>query len=122
MDDLISRRDAIDAIVNTVSRVGMHDNSAVARYGATFRQHEIIDIIETLPSAQQWIPVTERLPESGQSVLIAENDTDPDWYAAIGQYKYGRWEWRDDMHTALPPKVIAWMPLPTPFREGGEAD
>ena len=52
MSDLIDRQAAIDAIVNTVSRVGLHDNSEVARYGATFRQHEIIDIIETLPSAQ----------------------------------------------------------------------
>ena len=52
MSDLISRQAAIDAIVNTVSRIGLHDNSEVARYGATFRQHEIIDIIESLPSAQ----------------------------------------------------------------------
>lgn len=51
-DDLISRQTEIDAIVNTVSEIGLHDNSEVARYGATFRQHEIIDIIEGIPSAQ----------------------------------------------------------------------
>ena len=50
--DTISKRAAIDAIVNTVSEIGLHDNSEVARYGATFRQHEIIDIIEGVPSAQ----------------------------------------------------------------------
>lgn len=54
-DDLISRRKAIDAIVNTVSEIGLHDNSEVARYGATFRQHEIINIIEGMPSAQPEI-------------------------------------------------------------------
>lgn len=47
----IERQAAIDAIVNTVSEIGLHDNSEVARYGATFRQHEIIDIIEGMPSA-----------------------------------------------------------------------
>ena len=52
MTDLISRQAAIDALVNTVSEIGLHDNSEVARYGATFRQHEIKDIIEKLPSAQ----------------------------------------------------------------------
>ena len=52
MDDTIYRQAAIDAIVNTVSEIGLHDNSEVARYGATFRQHEIIDIIEGMPSAQ----------------------------------------------------------------------
>jgi hypothetical protein len=51
----ISRQAAIDAIVNSVSEIGLHDNSEVARYGATFRQHEIIDIIEGLPSAQPEI-------------------------------------------------------------------
>lgn len=49
--DLISRADAIEAIVNTVSSVGLHDNSETARYGATYRQHEIIDILNALPSA-----------------------------------------------------------------------
>lgn len=52
MNDLISRQAAVEAIVNTVSRIGLHDNSEVARYGATFRQHEIIDIVENLPSAE----------------------------------------------------------------------
>lgn len=51
-DDTISRKAAIEAIVNTVSEIGLHDNSEVARYGATFMQHEIIDIIEGMPSAQ----------------------------------------------------------------------
>lgn len=50
--DSISRLTTIDAIVNTVSKVGDHDNSEAARYGATFRQHEIIDIIQTLPTVQ----------------------------------------------------------------------
>ena len=53
--DVISRQKAIDAIVNKVSGIGLHDNSEVARYGATFRQHEIIDIIESLPSVQTEI-------------------------------------------------------------------
>ena len=56
--DLINRQDAIDAIVNKVSHIGLHNNSEVARYGATFRQHEIIDIIKSLPSEErkkgQW--------------------------------------------------------------------
>ena len=50
--DLIDRQAAIDAVVNTVSEIGLHDNSEVARYGATFRQHEILDIIEGIPSVQ----------------------------------------------------------------------
>ena len=114
MDDLISKA----SVCEILSDIYPTDGELVVPVADV---HKAYDAVLGLPSAQRWISVTERLPESGQSVLIAENDTDPDWYAAIGQYKYGRWEWRDDMHTALPPKVIAWMPLPTPFREGGEA-
>lgn len=51
-NSLIKRQDAIYAIVNTVSDVGLHDNSETARYGATYRQQEILTILESLPSAQ----------------------------------------------------------------------
>lgn len=71
MDDTISRQAAIDAIVNTVSRIGLHDNSEVARYGATFRQHEIIDIIESLPSAQ---------PETAKRIVGKSKDGMTLWY------------------------------------------
>ena len=53
MDDLINRKNAIEAIVNTISDLGNHDNSEVARFGAAFRQLEIIGILQALPSAQK---------------------------------------------------------------------
>lgn len=52
MNDLISRKNAIEAIVNTISDVGNHDNSEVARFGSAFRQLEIIGILQALPSAE----------------------------------------------------------------------
>ena len=83
-----------------------------------------------LPSAQRWIPVTERLPEEDREVLISyrykkgEGDTS---HINIGITTYGT------MYTGLtkikdcrPPfeyfhlnyEVIAWMPLPEPYKEG----
>lgn len=67
MNDLISRERAIEAIVNTVSDVGNRDNSETAsqRYGAAFRQLEIIDILQALPSAEpvqkkgKWVNANE---------------------------------------------------------------
>lgn len=52
MSDLISRKNAIEAIVNIISDLGNHDNSEVARFGAAFRQLEIIGILQALPSAE----------------------------------------------------------------------
>ena len=119
MDDYISRQAAIDAIVNTVSEIGLHDNSEVARYGATFRQHEIIDIIEGVPSAQpepKWIPWNSgKLPEESGTYTVTAYDgaTKRVTYAKY-QKRLKRWEltgarayWR----------VLAWMPLPEPYAE-----
>ncbi len=52
MSDLISRSDAIKAIVNTGSEVAYHDTSGSVLFGSAFRQKEIIDIINALPSAE----------------------------------------------------------------------
>lgn len=135
--DLISRQDAIDAIENNVSRIGLHDNSEVARYGATFRQHEIIDIIESLPSAQperkkgEWIPCSERLPEYNVSVLTWDGYAfciekripyirDDDGFPIEGDYWVG--DEYDDLESDYYPNLrdgacIAWMPLPKPYKE-----
>lgn len=51
-NDLISREAAIDAIVNTPTDVYSHDRIVSVLDGAAFRQNEIIDIINALPSAQ----------------------------------------------------------------------
>lgn len=79
-----------------------------------------------------WIPVTERLPEEDTEVLISyrykegEGDTD---HVNIDITSYGTTcfggreihtlkEWRqpfDYFHANY--EVIAWMPLPTPYRE-----
>ena len=80
----------------------------------------------------RWIPVMERLPEEDTEVLISyrykegEGDTD---HVNIDITSYGTVcfggreihtlkEWRqpfDYFHANY--EVIAWMPLPTPYRE-----
>ena len=72
---------------------------------------------------RRWIPVTDRLPESGKYVLMSfENFTLP----AIGQYEVndegdGAWYLGDndegDTCCSVGLFVNAWMPLPEPYRE-----
>ena len=53
MNDLISRRAAIDAIVNRPSEIQNEDIPLISQYdGAAFRQIEILGILEALPSAE----------------------------------------------------------------------
>ena len=78
--------------------------------------------LKKLPSAEaEWIPVSERLPEKKRSVLIttSEDFVGEACYWATTEnhviWKGYRWEatyWDDE--------VIAWMPLPKPYREDGK--
>lgn len=107
MTDLISRQAAIDAI----DRLDIPEDTCL---------FEILSHIEleiaTLPSAQPeqwWIPVNERLPKQGQEVIcqcrariikVLKLDADGDWY-------------QDASHCYMRGFVIAWMPLPEPYKE-----
>lgn len=133
MDDLISRRAAIDA----VGFYSLHSGDKLL-----FADKPLRD----LPSAQpepKWIPCSERLPEELQEVNITWVNTNPEsYYESIkgkpftgsAVYYKGRWNWyssvcrdylaeygfspNDEVDDAI--KVIAWMPLPKPWR--GEAN
>ena len=61
MDDLIRRQDAIDAIKNC---------STPYVPSVTNDFYVAVKAVENVPSADRWIPVTERLPEPDVNVLI----------------------------------------------------
>lgn len=63
-----------------------------------------------------WIPVTERLPEEREVVLITNDKGN----VRYGQFRGTRgkyWHWKGNTLE----EVIAWMPLPEPYREDGES-
>lgn len=124
MSDLISREMAIDALRNKAP-----DKESV---------DDLIAIIKELPSVMQksetvtefadrcrecgarygkllrkWIPVSERLPKDGQSVLFCDIDDD----IMLGYHVKGR----PDTHFSQDgtfediKNVRAWMPLPKPY-------
>lgn len=96
MDELISRQAAIDALCS------------LNEYNA-----RSVKAIKGLPSAQseqKWIPCGERLPEYGEAVLtqLGNDDMEVNW---IIDDEEGEW---------FSAGVVAWMPLPEPYKE--EAD
>ena len=83
---------------------------------------------------QQWIPVTERLPEEdlftgggkqfSNSVLMTVYDkNDEDTIVDYGHTTDGEWysDTADEFIESIADwKVIAWMPLPEPYKEEEE--
>jgi len=107
--DLISRAEAIDAL-GEEPPVWYDGEDEIAERNQWRRD---VAAIKALPSAQQWIPCEERLPEPGVNVLVDVLDIpaddrfplvdkigdDGDWCNC-----YGEWF------------AVAWMPLPEPWK------
>lgn len=111
MSDLISRQAAIDEINKLTYPSSLTD----VKY-----------VLTKLPSAEpRWIPVTERLPKEPFGCLVTVWDTDLRTYEDFENllpYFVG-WDgeqWNDADGDQCPFEVIAWMPLPEPYKGGAE--
>lgn len=105
MNDLISRQAAIEAIRASTSKynrffMGME----------MYTDDDAVEAIEGLPPAQQWIPVSEKMPEERKKILCQ---------CRAGIMMVLRWQenaWYQDVtHRYLKSFVLAWMPLPEPY-------
>lgn len=78
-----------------------------------FLYDDVMYLLEKLPSVQlesHWTPCNEKPPEKNGYYLVTGRQ------GAVNKRKYedGRWygNWA----------VVAWMPLPEPYKEDGEAE
>jgi hypothetical protein len=63
----------------------------------------------------KWIPVSERLPEEDQEVLVWNGGGQclKPWQGhVLCEYRNG--EWRESQESDLYPGITHWMPLPAP--------
>ena len=74
---------------------------------------QIASVIEEQPKIGEWIPCSERLPETHNNLLICQSDG----YVNVGYYSLGEFK---DMDSILYKNVIAWQPLPSPYQPKGE--
>ena len=131
MTDLISRADAIEAVKHSTAY--MHDDlyeaisiripsaettgaldDAIAKY--------VTDGLMELPSAEaDWIPCSERLPdESGDYICTIPLDEEETYIDVLTFHKGRFYEDDDEWGATYHDDVLAWMPLPEPYREDGE--
>ena len=124
-EDIISRQEVIKELeeLNAISFYELNEHSREA-------YREIKQMLKELPPAQseqRWIPVSERLPEPEKEyVLISKKPTKisgSKWSVDIAirtlDPRSGKIQWRDSGFGVIQDdKVLAWMPLPEPYKEG----
>ena len=74
-----------------------------------------------VPSNDGWIPVEERLPEEGERCIVADkcgyvHDGIIYDYADSKDDKLSFHKWDDEYWQCFRPDVIAWQPLPEPYK------
>ena len=87
----------------------------------------LVDKVPTIEPEQQWIPCSERLPDiDGIYLVYAPNykggsSTAKENYNGVMFSKCQKGKWSiEHGYYKRPNCVIAWMPLPEPYREEGE--
>ena len=84
----------------------------------------VFQIIEAQPQVGGWIPVTERLPDNGYGVLVTVNGKHDNitFVNALEIAEYRNTEgWIIEGYLDwLNPNIIAWQPLPEPYKESEE--
>ena len=73
-----------------------------------------INHMPTIEPEQKWIPCSERLPRQGQEVIC---QCRANIIKVLKLDAYGDW-YQDADHCYMGGFVIAWMPLPEPYKEG----
>lgn len=73
-------------------------------------------IVDVQPTVEipRWIPVEERMPDNEDKVLCCTETKRGDRNIVIGYYIKESGYWACGMNS----NVIAWMPLPEPYKEG----
>ena len=115
--DLVSRQAVLDYIDKMPSELTADGRRMIRR--RTLEEY----ISDTLPSVNpqepKWIPVSERLPEEKQEKYLCTFDDGSigmDWY----EHCKSKWRWHSKTYRGYGTNVVAWMPLPKPYKAESE--
>jgi hypothetical protein len=107
--------EGLEFIINTDGVATLYDDT----YDITIHcesQEEQDDAIRRM-KAWRWIPVTERLPEVDELVLVTD---DSGGVKTVGVDRCGEYEASSKRFWYYTQNVTAWMPLPKPYKKEGD--
>lgn len=111
MEDLIKREDALKELRLDFKDVIYIDKTECARR------------IKAIPSADRWIPCSERLPsEQGQYLVTFPLCNGDPWVYVLSFCKGKFYETDDEWGDVEYDDVTAWMPLPEPWKGADDED
>jgi hypothetical protein len=118
-------RDEVEAVLTAGDTISRHE--AISRaveiplFGKMVKVVAVSEL-KALPSAQpeqRWIPCGERLPEDGKEVYVTSGKGQ--WaYTTEGKFSRRFGGWVSAWDNGDLPDVVAWMPLPEPYKERQE--
>lgn len=122
MSDLIRKRDVISAISDLL--MIQLQGKALPTW------NEVYHAIDNIPSAEperKWIPVTEALPKDTEFVLLTIRRLSKSYnqtpFISVGYVSWNQSAWwcaHDGDCDAHNVEVLAWMPLPEPWKGNDE--
>lgn len=102
------KRKIYDFIKRTINPYGKPFKGTAYEFGL-----KIMDYIENMDDEKEngWIPVSERLPEDGTYITTLDGELvgQEEPFTGMCGIENGKWDDEDC--------VIAWMPLPEPYKE-----
>lgn len=124
MNDLISREEAIDAVkfdITYAKAFNKETGEVIELFKETNATLEkVAERIRMLPASEQWIHVSDRLPEHQQEVVIKTKIgvTEVMRFCNDNSVYFYRFGIDESMDWYKPNEVEVWMPLPERYKEG----
>lgn len=139
MSRLIDADELMEEIKKMIQPMSTPDGAGMYDMEINAYDEAIVDIMRTInkqPTVNEWIPCSDRLPEDYDNrfymCTVENHEDDPPMFCQYEEeYGFGFWNDIFDEHTLGfvdsefktneelgYEKVIAWMPLPEPYKEG----
>lgn len=139
MSRLIDADELMEEIKKMIQPMSTPDGAGMYDMEINAYDEAIVDIMRTInkqPTVNEWIPCSDRLPEDYDNrfymCTVENHEDDPPMFCQYEEeYGFGFWNDIYDEHTLGfvdsefktneelgYEKVIAWMPLPKPYKEG----